>query len=124
MLATMPFGRHRGTAVADLPRSYLKWLLTGCDNLQPVLERAVRDALAQHGERYVPAVEVLSDLEEELNIAISSDDGIPFDLAGRITDHWMIVVELVKERHAIGDQTELMVPARRGGGFLVSREEL
>jgi hypothetical protein len=27
----MPFGKHRGTRIGDLPSSYLKWLAETCD---------------------------------------------------------------------------------------------
>jgi hypothetical protein len=36
----MPFGKHRGSDLRDLPDSYLEWLL-GLDNLRSFLRRAL-----------------------------------------------------------------------------------
>ena len=41
----MPFGRHKGTLVADVPLEYLKWL-NGTGNLRGPLSTAVKDALS------------------------------------------------------------------------------
>jgi hypothetical protein len=37
----MPFGKHKGLAIGDLPDDYLDWLLTA-ENLPPMLCEAVR----------------------------------------------------------------------------------
>ena len=28
----MPFGKHKGTMISDLPSSYLKWLAENCED--------------------------------------------------------------------------------------------
>jgi hypothetical protein len=43
----MPFGKHRGEQLADVPSSYLCWCLESCTNLQPFLECAIRDEMAR-----------------------------------------------------------------------------
>lgn len=29
---TMPFGKHKGESISDLPSSYLKWLAENCND--------------------------------------------------------------------------------------------
>jgi hypothetical protein len=43
----MPFGRHAGTPVNQIPTSYLRWMLANCDNLEPWLRQAARLVLAE-----------------------------------------------------------------------------
>lgn len=63
---TMPFGRHKGTRLRDIPTNYLTWLLT--IDLAPDLERAVMaevawrkyertqdDYIPRQRQTYVPA---------------------------------------------------------------------
>jgi ERF superfamily/Topoisomerase DNA binding C4 zinc finger/Putative quorum-sensing-regulated virulence factor len=40
---TMPFGKHKGTAVADVPDDYLRWCLGSMEKLRPAM-RAVLEA--------------------------------------------------------------------------------
>lgn len=40
-IAVMPFGKHRGTKLADLPNDYLHWLLNKCENLDADLRTAL-----------------------------------------------------------------------------------
>jgi len=40
----MPFGRHKGTALAELPFDYLRWLVS-LDDLREPLRSAVLDEL-------------------------------------------------------------------------------
>lgn len=37
----MPFGKHKGTKLADLPNDYIFWLLNRCENLDPDLRTAL-----------------------------------------------------------------------------------
>jgi DNA polymerase-3 subunit epsilon len=37
----MPFGKHKGSALGDLPDSYVRWLLEDCDSLGWDLRRAL-----------------------------------------------------------------------------------
>ncbi len=45
----MPFGKHRGKRLADVPTSYLRWLLAECD-LSAWLLAGVRQELWVRGE--------------------------------------------------------------------------
>jgi exodeoxyribonuclease X len=40
-ITKMGFGKHRGTALADLPKSYVSWMLKDCKNLDPDLRTAL-----------------------------------------------------------------------------------
>lgn len=40
-IAVMPFGKHKGTKLADLPNDYLHWLLNKCENLDADLRTAL-----------------------------------------------------------------------------------
>src|SRR5262245_55092932 len=44
-MTTMPFGKHRGKRLADVPLSYLAWLLDECD-VKPYLREAIAGELA------------------------------------------------------------------------------
>jgi exodeoxyribonuclease X len=37
----MPFGKHKGQLLEDIPKSYLQWLLQNSDNMQPNLREAI-----------------------------------------------------------------------------------
>lgn len=113
MRTVMPFGKHKGRAVADLPKGYLRWLLSGDCDLDHWLERAVREELDRRGERYADAVTVLADLEEVLTAAVSDDPKVGKKLAGRMTDHVMTTFEAVRGKYGIVAETELVIPARR-----------
>lgn len=41
----IPFGKHRGQSVADLPTSYLAWLLEECDLKNNNLKEEIRNTL-------------------------------------------------------------------------------
>lgn len=45
----MPFGKHRGKDIEDIPSSYLRWLSLNCDD-EEIAENA--DEEYQHRERY------------------------------------------------------------------------
>lgn len=42
----MPWGKYRGCSLANVPTSYLCWVLEECDNLDPYLRRGVLSAIA------------------------------------------------------------------------------
>src|SRR5688572_18176365 len=109
----MTFGKHRGRAVADLPKGYLRWLLAECDQIEPWLARVVRQELSRRGERYVEAEVVLSDLEETLTAAVAGNPAIDFDVAGVVADHVLTTFEAVRAKYGITADTELVVPPRR-----------
>ena len=49
----MPFGKHKGEEIADIPHSYLKWLAENA-KLRGNLKKAVDDALATAGPDFNP----------------------------------------------------------------------
>ena len=40
-ITKMGFGKHKGTSLADLPKSYVSWMLKDCKNLDPDLRTAL-----------------------------------------------------------------------------------
>lgn len=42
----MPFGKHRGEKLKDLPKSYVGWLLNNADELDPDLREALQTRIA------------------------------------------------------------------------------
>lgn len=41
----MPFGRHRGRLLPDIPTNYLQWVLRECTEIDPTLRRAIQAEL-------------------------------------------------------------------------------
>ena len=41
----MPFGKHKGKFLEDIPIDYFEWCLTNIDNLNPVLAEEMRNQL-------------------------------------------------------------------------------
>ena len=53
----MPFGKHVGKRLSDIPQSYLRWVLENCHNVTPALRRAIEAELASYKpEPTLPAV--------------------------------------------------------------------
>jgi DNA polymerase-3 subunit epsilon len=48
VIVHMPFGKHRGTLLKDLPKDYLEWL-AGSGSLEKEENRSLRDSLIQQG---------------------------------------------------------------------------
>ena len=48
-MTTMPFGKHKGESLADIPTDYLEWLLT--IELRPWLKQAVKGEIRSRRER-------------------------------------------------------------------------
>jgi uncharacterized protein (DUF3820 family) len=42
----MPFGKHRGERLCDIPTSYLEWCLENCTNLSNELAEEMRNQVA------------------------------------------------------------------------------
>lgn len=42
----MPFGKHKGTELEDLPKEYIEWVLTNVENLNWRLEEELQNQLA------------------------------------------------------------------------------
>lgn len=45
---TMPFGKHKGARLEDVPDDYLRWLLRNCD-LGPIIRKAIEAELGIEG---------------------------------------------------------------------------
>ena len=43
---TMPFGKHKGRKLSDVPGDYLRWLLTRTDRISPDLKAAIQEQLS------------------------------------------------------------------------------
>lgn len=41
----MPFGKHRGKRLDEIPLAYLAWVFRQCDNVTPSLRQAIKDVL-------------------------------------------------------------------------------
>ncbi len=118
----MPWGKHKGKSLGDLPRGYLSWVL-GCDALTPELERAVKGELRRRGEKHLEAAEVLNAVEEEVTARVVEDPAVTHAVAALVGDHLLDAFEVVRARFGVGEETELVVRGQRAefDGFLKSR---
>ena len=41
----MPFGKHRGKQLRDVPEPYLVWVLDNCNDISPTLRWAIEEVL-------------------------------------------------------------------------------
>lgn len=48
----MPFGRHKGERLEDIPTDYLEWCASTCKNLRPPLRAAILRELQGRGSEY------------------------------------------------------------------------
>jgi hypothetical protein len=116
-LARLSFGKHAGKRLSEVPTSYLKWALGGLDALDPWLRQQIRDEVCKRGTRFLPADEVLADLEELVTRRVADDDALDAETAGQLSDHLMDAFDELRTRHGIGSETELTTaprgPARR-----------
>jgi hypothetical protein len=44
-MVTMPFGRHKGSLLCEIPQDYLEWALRTCDRLSYWLRSEIEDEL-------------------------------------------------------------------------------
>jgi hypothetical protein len=107
----LTFGKHAGRLLTDVPTGYLRFLL-GCDRLDPWLRPLVREELGRRGERYLPAGEVLADLEELLTVRVSEDPHLDHETAGRVSDHCLDAFAELRQQYGIGEETELVIAPR------------
>jgi hypothetical protein len=61
----MPFGKHRGWLLSELPDDYLDWLLH-LDNLRPPLRRALDAEARQREPAHRPAIPILPCVKPDL----------------------------------------------------------
>jgi hypothetical protein len=54
-MTRMPFGKHRGQRLEDVPHDYLRWCLANLENIDFRLRLAMQRALGWHGGRPGPA---------------------------------------------------------------------
>jgi hypothetical protein len=109
---TLTFGKHRGRALRDVPTGYLRWLLSGCDNITQWLREEVREELRRRGSRFLPADLVLADLENLIAEAVDADWRIDHAEAALLSDCVLVAFEQLRQQYEIGAETELTVPAR------------
>ena len=69
----MPHGKFKGELLGSVPLGYLRWML-GESAGDAWLLHAVRAEMERRGEKYIPALEVLRDIEEALNAANAIGD--------------------------------------------------
>jgi hypothetical protein len=50
----MPFGKHRGRLLEDVPHSYLLWVLDNCRTISPTLRREIERVLGMNQQRSRP----------------------------------------------------------------------
>src|SRR5262245_47790393 len=110
--AILPFGKHQGKRLDEVPLGYVRWLL-GLPDLEPWLRQAVKAELARRGVRSVPASLVLELLEDELCRRLSNDPAIGKKTAGRLTDHLLDAVDAIRQLLGLNDRSELLVEPRR-----------
>jgi hypothetical protein len=106
------FGKFKDSCISAVPTNYLRWVLASCERLDPWLRWRVQLELKARGERYLPAAVVLADLEELIAEAVDADGRIGHGPAGLLSDCVLTAFERLRERHGIGRETELVVPAR------------
>ena len=75
----MPFGKHRGVPLEQVPEAYLLWLLDNCRQLSPTLREAIQQQLElRPRERAaVPAerAEILRDWFSQMTLDFHPDHG-------------------------------------------------
>jgi hypothetical protein len=109
---TLDFGRHAGKALSDrtIPLGYLKWLLTGCDRLDPWQAEAVQRELARRGTRFLDAAAVIDEFEQAYLIRLLDDERIDRATAARMGDHLLEAGEELRRNLGIGAGTKLLIP--------------
>jgi hypothetical protein len=55
----MPFGKHRGKRLNEIPLDYLKWVLDTCTNASPFLREEIRRILLEEAESHDEQCNVL-----------------------------------------------------------------
>jgi hypothetical protein len=77
----MPFGRHRGEPLEQVPFDYLTWVLRGCERLDPWLRKAIEAELEQRvgkpasGTQLVDVKSLIGQWYRELSLKYHPDRG-------------------------------------------------
>jgi hypothetical protein len=108
-IPTMPCGKWRGCTLADVPTHYLRWAVASMERLDDWTRQEIRLELRRRGERFLPAAQVLADLEEILTARVSEDWRLDHETAGIVSDHLLEAFEELRDRHGVGDCTELVL---------------
>jgi hypothetical protein len=58
----MPFGKHRGKPLSEIPIQYLAWVLENCVNASPYLREEIRRILSAEAESTVKQADALCSL--------------------------------------------------------------
>ena len=62
----MPFGKHKGDCIEDVPTQYLEWVIDNIHDLDPILRKAIENDLE---DRYTHGLYPIGDDDDgqELN---------------------------------------------------------
>jgi hypothetical protein len=115
----LPCGKYKGRALSAIPTHYLRWALAGMESLDEWTRDEVRQELRRRGERFLPAAQVLDDLEQLLTEKVSEDDRLDHETAGIVSDLLLEAFETLRFCHGVGDATELVIapPSRDARGW-------
>jgi hypothetical protein len=92
----MTFGKFNGADVADIPDSYLEWVLATVETLQPVLRRAIEEQLSRRAA--VPVAmprDVLKSLYREMSRRYHPDHGGSHEAMIAINDMYSRLQEIL-----------------------------
>jgi hypothetical protein len=98
----MPFGKHRGTAIAEIPVAYLKWLADTVDLREP-LRTVVASVLRCKAEQMPLSVSGSTTLPRSVNVAAPTlppvhsegfSGGSPYREAAKPKRAWIITLHL------------------------------
>jgi hypothetical protein len=92
----MPFGKHKGCPLTEIPAAYLRWVLRNCTNLEPGLKHAIK---VEYNRRGVAKKKPL-DRREEYQAAYRTSPTRP------IHDVMQRTVNVLAE----GEQTDVFQP--------------
>ncbi len=98
----MPFGKHRGEQLGNVPRDYLLWVLDNCGNISPTLRNEIRRILGIGRPSYSPppqtplAVSVVDDWYRVLAREFHPDLGGSHEAMKAVNRSRELMLELVQ----------------------------